>query len=365
LDYCSLVKTPAAVLANGNIVRVCRPNHIHLIPCSPTLKDFDNAELFAGVLGGGPGSFAVVVEYDIDTISDAAASPAWGTADTLQYHRGSFEQLLKEMQKWTVAVATNDKSSLGDNMDFFATVIKGKVPILPKVGVVLLEMATSKDTSGAGKAMLEGISERVFAAMPWWKRWIKKSTPSSSLSQIAHRGVRDMPDGREFPEPYKKRVNGFREAMTDAFIEGFLDIIDEVFEEKNAKLVIQMMVAGGAYKANEHDGTGLPFRDLIWGFVFDIFYKNGDVEAAERLQAKVAAMLKTAQKSDGDHVRLLWGSFGNTNMSNSKIWPMYYGEGGVYPRMQQLKQHVDPQNIFATSFTVQPPLVSHRDESDL
>jgi hypothetical protein len=59
--------------------------------------------------------------------------------------------------------------------------------------------------------------------------------------------------------------------------------------------------------------------------------------------------------SSNQEQRVFWGSFGDTDISKNEIRQMYYDSEEQYARLQQLKQRVDPNDIFHTTLTVQLP----------
>ena len=53
-------------------------------------------------------------------------------------------------------------------------------------------------------------------------------------------------------------------------------------------------------------------------------------------------------------VRMLWGSFGDTDISKESVRSWYY-EDLTWNDLQKLKQEVDGDDLFHTEFTVQLP----------
>lgn len=50
------------------------------------------------------------------------------------------------------------------------------------------------------------------------------------------------------------------------------------------------------------------------------------------------------------------GSVGQLEMSRSEIQGWYYDSPEIYQRLQDTKKLVDPEDVFHTSFTVQPKI---------
>lgn len=174
--------------------------------------------------------------------------------------------------------------------------------------------------------------------------------------------LRGLLAGREFRFPYHKRMNCTKIALSDSFITSFLELVDEVMTTSGVCFVYQMVMGGGNYANHGKDRiTAFPWRDIVVGIVFDIFYTDGHSAKAEELQMKMQKLLPemtgNPDKPDDDpacDIRQTWGSFG-ANINMNDMWKNYYGQDGTYQLLQQLKYAVDPHDIFTTTFTVQMP----------
>jgi hypothetical protein len=115
-----------------------------------------------------------------------------------------------------------------------------------------------------------------------------------------------------------------------------------------------MPIAGGAY-ANPVPNPPLNsicHRDVVLGIVFDCFYEKGGEKDAELFQRDMHNLL--AEYSGTQEIRMLWGSFGDTDISNPTIRKDYYDDK-TWAALQQLKKQVDAGDLFHTQFTVQLP----------
>jgi hypothetical protein len=165
------------------------------------------------------------------------------------------------------------------------------------------------------------------------------------------------PDGREFPEPYKKRLNCTKQPLTTAFVTSFVDLVDRVVNSDKVLLVFQMFIGGGAYASPvpEPPLNSICHRDVVLGIVFDCFYKPGGEKDAEGFQHEMHDLL--AEYSPGQEIRMLWGSFGeprDTDIRRDVVRKWYYDDP-TWAGLQQLKKQVDAGDLFHTRFTVQLP----------
>ena len=84
----------------------------------------------------------------------------------------------------------------------------------------------------------------------------------------------------------------------------------------------------------------------------DCFYEEGGEQEAECFQQKMHGLL--SDYSGTQEIRMLWGSFGDTDISKPSIRKDYYDDA-TWSALQKLKKQVDAGDLFHTRFTVQLP----------
>lgn len=343
------------VLADGRLRTVNRPAR-DSVPSSEEEKL--NREIFWGVLGGNAGSFGIVTNYTFNCIKDGDYKNSYGYAANRQYKKIRFQKLMALVQRLSQGV---EAGTLSEDIDLMITVQSTRILFFP----IILAEVVSKNLLVENKEVikdeiLQSIDEAFSSDQSIWELPQYPEYEKKSLSELSNSFVRRFPsttlDGREFRYPYKKRINCTAKALTDDFIQQFIGIADEVLmETEGVKLVFQMLLGGGAYQNTERrEATSIPHRDYVFCFVFDLFYREGFEEDAEKLQDRMQAVVDQ-HFSENQEQRVFWGSFGDTNISNNEIRRMYYDSEERYARLQQLKQALDPNDIFHTTLTVQLP----------
>ncbi|MGB5055141.1 MAG: FAD-binding protein, partial [Nitrospirales bacterium] len=315
---------------------------------SPLTED---ETLFWGVLGGNAGSFGVVTNYRLECVRDTAHPHSYGFAMTRTYRKTTYALLMKEAQKWTQQV---EAGTLKSGIDFMMSVASADgLRFFP---VMLIELVHSN--LGGDTEIVDGDAEfsAIITAANQEGTVISTRSGPRFLSYLSDDFVRrGLKDGREFEYPYKKRVNTTSNALTDAFVDGFVDLVDEAVNTDGVKLIFQMGIGGGVYRnSDRRAATSIPHRDYVFCLVYDLFYQNGHEADAEALQRKMQQLVD-AHFSPDQEQRAFWGSFGDTNMADPTIRKMYYDNDGVYKRLQELKRRVDPDDIFHTNLSVQLP----------
>jgi FAD/FMN-containing dehydrogenase len=316
-------------------------------------------EIFWGVLGGNAGSFGIVTNYTFKCIKDTDRPNSYGYTATRQYKKIRFEKLMKLVQAMSKDI---EDKTLPADIDFMMTVEStGRMPFFP---VMLVEAVHGDlpvvNQSVIANEMLKSIDEAVSFEQSNWENLLPLEYGNRSLSDLSDSFVRRWPattlDGREFEYPYKKRINCTTKALTDNFIQQFVDMVDEVLmQTEGVKLVFQMLMGGGAYQnTKRRQATSIPHRDYVFCFVFDLFYRKGYEQKAIGLQDRMQIVVNE-HFSKNQEQRVFWGSFGDTDISKNEIRQMYYDSEQQYAQLQQLKQKVDPNDIFHTTLTVELP----------
>ncbi len=353
LDY---VEAFDIVLAkDGNLRTVTRPVG------SSSSSDEENLdrEIFWGVLGGNAGSFGIVTSYKFKCIQDTNCPNSYGYTALRKYRKSRFQKLMKLVQSWSKDIKAG---TLTADFDFMMTVKStDKIQFFP----VLLVEAVYGNLPVVNKGVIEdgrlkSIDEAVLFEQSWWENFLRREYGKRSLPDLSDSFVRRHPatthDGREFEYPYKKRINCTTNALTDDFIQQFVDMIDKVvMKTEGVKLIFQMLMGGGAYQNTKGKNvTSISHRDYVFCFVFDLFYREGFEQIAVILQKDMQKVIDE-HFSGNQELRVFWGSFGDTDISKKEIRQMYYDSEEQYARLQQLKQKVDPNDIFHTTLTVQLP----------
>ena len=318
----------------------------------------DEKSLYWGVLGGGPGSFGILTEITFECIKDADHPHSWGYQRAYLYHKELIRKAMLEAQRWSELVASKS-AELPADVDMFMTVISSSRWWLPD-GIYLLEIVYgNKDgAQDSGERQIQFLKTAIdnITGDNYYIRCQGYEGPET-LSYIMNSVVRrtgTTPDGREFAQPYKKRLNCTKQPLSEKFVEDFVTLVDGVMSSDDVLLVVQMPIAGGAYANPVPDPplNSICHRDVVLGIVFDCFYKEGGEKDAERFQGYMQNLL--AEYSGTQEIRMLWGSFGDIDISDPTVRKYYYDDK-TWAGLQQLKKQVDARDLFHTRFTVQLP----------
>jgi hypothetical protein len=306
------------------------------------------------VLGGGPGSFGILSEITFECIRDVDHPFTWGHQGYFVYEKSLFRRALNQVKAWTEKVFSQDPAFPSD-VDMNLALITDKFSGKPGVVIELVNgNRDGRNDQGRNLQFLEECLKYItIGASGIPDLGYRGNRPLSFMSDAKVR--RDFIDGREFAEPYKKRLNCTKRPLSDPFVNAFVDLVDRVVNSGTIKLVIQTLIGGGAYASPKVTPplTSICHRDMVAGIVFDCFYTPNGRQDAERFQAEMQDLIN---KHWGDQeTRMLWGSFGDTDISKERVRKWYYDDL-TWNDLQKLKQEVDGDDLFHTEFTVQVPL---------
>src|SRR5262245_56614037 len=314
----------------------------------------DRIGLYWGVLGGGPGSFGVLTEVTFECLRDVDHPYSWGYQGYFVYETGLFARAMNEFKLWSEKVASGDPAFPKD-VDLQISLMAEKAGGKP---VLVIEMINGnrdgRNDGGRNSGFLEQVVTRITrGAQGIPGRGYQGARPLSFMTDAKVRRRDFTPGGREFDLPVKKRMNCTKGALSATFVDAFNDLVDRVVHSRTVKLVIQTFNGGGAYASPDVTPplSSICHRDMVAGIVFDCFYTPDGLEDAKRYQAEMEGLL--GDYSGDQEVRMLWGSFGDTNISNERIRRCYYDDL-TWSDLQKLKQEVDGDDMFHTEFTVQP-----------
>lgn len=385
---------------DGTVITITRPT---------MTRNADNDDMFFAVLGGGPGSFGVLIEVTFEVIRDIDHPNSGGLQARFLYSQLKFRELMNIIREWTEEigkVGSPASSWLLEDMDLMATasssfelanlgLFKSPPPLqeppaegsfiatsslgfiddiksffLPKL---LLECVygnkdgANGDSSSAAFQKFEDMFNRINAhaqsnADEGKKFFESGNRNLSFLSNAFVRGLGMTADGREYQYPYEKRLNGTFVPLSQEFVNEFVNLVEDSINDDDVKIVFQLTLGGGAHRKNiRRDLTSCSRRDITIAIVYDVFYKAGrkyspeqenqNKEKAIAYQTRMGTILDQ-HFPEGQSVRQIWGSYGDVDINNVSQY-YYDNHPELYEKLRTIKKRFDPTDIFHTRFTVQ------------
>ncbi|KAK6362903.1 hypothetical protein TWF730_000355 [Orbilia blumenaviensis] len=183
-----------------------------------------------------------------------------------------------------------------------------------------------------------------------------------------------FPKRREFDLPYVKRTYSTNQTnLSDKWIDTVVHRIDLIVNPKhfkevnsapgskgdqhyeryiNCKIAAQIQSFGGKYSrfaTNKDNGTSYSWRDSTIVQTLDCFH-NPDEASKSHAEGWV---LKNDELMNGPNGvfspvdrRLLWGSWGDWNLSDENVWKCYYEDEEKYKKIGEQRAKADPVGTF-------------------
>ncbi len=333
-------------------------------PTSPV-----NDGVFAAVLGGGPGSFGVLTEITFEVVPDSRYPHSAAYTRAYPYNRGGWAAALDQLRHWSVLEHNGD---LPPGLDLFITVLSGNRELWPNINYRPDVLVVETSALEGNKEMIKDVVEAVQQEVSWFDAGSNLVIDlirgdvggEEAVSVIVDHGVRSrgalggMPGGREFDLAYKKSLYVTRRPLPDDFCLGLVDLVDRVNRDPDMKVVFQAVVGGGKF-AQRNSHTRMQHRDAVVQIVFDVFYSAGRADRAVAYQNEMKQLWEKHLPGETD--RLFWGTYEDAgsggvqlDMNNLNTQSYYYDSPETYRDLQDVKKLVDPENVFHTTFTVQP-----------
>ncbi|GJC86144.1 FAD-linked oxidoreductase DDB_G0289697 [Colletotrichum liriopes] len=386
---------------------------IRLVCYDGIIKDITKAndpELFYSLLGGSPGNFGIITHYIVEVYRSKSylgtvAGPnnfkgPHGIKALWIYTKEVLTQLL------TAVAAMADDPTFPRGFDICVSVISTEFPMASLFKELndasVWDQIQDKIRKVLEDRFLKFLNGKFPASIILYAQWCptnKNDKYDASVdawfnkfrklkglleNETLQFGEFDMemsdmtgqwifPKAREFDLPYVKRTYSTKSTTLgkDKWVDAVADRIDLIYSpeqylrghagEKNferylrCKLSVQIQCFGGKnsrFYANRDNGTSYSWRDSSVVQTLDCFH-NPDEESrsyAQAWQAKNDAIMNGPQSpfSKQDR-RLLWGSYGDWNMGDEKVWKTYYEDEGKYKRLGNVRARADPNGTFTAN----------------
>ncbi|KAF4830666.1 FAD-linked oxidoreductase [Colletotrichum tropicale] len=369
-----------------------------------------NPELFYAILGGSPGNFGIITHYILEVYKSKSylgtvTGPnnfkgPHGIKALWIYSREVLEKLLTAVAKMAADPA------FPRGFDLCVSVLSTEFPITTLFqelnDATVWERVQAHIRKVLEDKFLEFLNGKFPASIILYAQWCPTSKEDKydakvdawfdNFRQLKSRledemlqfGEFDMEMSditgqwlfskeREFDLPYVKRVYSTNSTtlLKDGWVKDVVDRIDLIYNpkqyldgqpgEKNyerylrCKLSVQIQCFGGEksrFYANRDNGTSYSWRDTTVCQTLDCFHE-ADAESkkyADAWQTKNDAVMNGPDSSfSKQDRRLLWGSHGDWNLGDEKVWRCYYEDKEKYQRLGRARAKADPNGTFTAN----------------
>jgi len=360
----------------GEVVKVTKESH---------------PDLFFGICGGSPGNFGVVTHYKIEVQQDKDYEGSKGLWIAFFYRDHTYKALLDLLRRKA------EDPNLPRGYDFTVNVTSRSADLAALYPGTKDQLR--KALGGVqDEEKLEKLLDGKYALIICWAQFLNiKGEPAydpSFFKEIKNVPcdagkppfiVKDLGDktpmpaseiytkwflekAREFDLPYIKRTYTTKRLTSPDWSKWFQGRVSEIIGSKeNPKGVpglwisSQIQMYGGKNSmfiknGLAKNGTAIANRDSIISGTWDAFYnvpkpyspietKNNKPQAEEWQKKNDEGLKKYYSETDR---RLLWGSWGDWDLSKPEVWKCYYDDE-TFEQLQNIRKKADPYGTFSYS----------------
>lgn len=374
----------------------------------PEATKQSHPDLFNAILGGSPGNFGIITHYVIEVYQAKSymgtvvgpnnfKGPHW-MKGLFIYNADILKQLL------TILAKMSDNAAVPRGYDLCVSVLSTDFPvslIFPSLQddseyQKILDKIESTLANGVLK-LLNGKLPAIIVLYAQWCPITKEDTYDKTVDnwfqQFRDLGEHDhflllpendgnmaeitakwiFPKKREFNLPYVKRTyaTNSRTLSTDGWVDvvvGRLNLIldpnqkldknktdEEADIYDHCKLSVQIQGFGGdnsQFYVNRDNGTSYSWRDSTMVQTVDCFHDPADQYhqyALDWQKNNDAIMIGPKSTFSQQDRRLLWGSWGDWDMSKPEVWKAYYETEEKYQKLGKARGSADPNGTFTAN----------------
>ncbi|WZH49828.1 6-hydroxy-D-nicotine oxidase [Fusarium acuminatum] len=191
------------------------------------------------------------------------------------------------------------------------------------------------------------------------------------MSKLTGRWI--FPKRREFELPYVKRTYATKSQtlQKDGWVDAVVKRLDLIYNPRqklddskthkeaevydHCKLSVQIQCFGGEnsrFYLNKDNGTSYSWRDSTVVQTLDCFHDPGSQYrdyARNWQKTNDTIMIGPKSPFSKQDRRVLWGSWGNWDMSKPEIWQAYYEDADKYKRLGKARAKADPNGTFTAN----------------
>ncbi|KAF5659586.1 6-hydroxy-D-nicotine oxidase [Fusarium heterosporum] len=386
---------------------------IRLVDFNGTIQNVtkkSNPELFYAITGGSPGNLGIITHYTLEVYR---ASSYMGTVAGPNGFRGPHgmkglwiyePKVLSRLLGFIAKMSDEGKAPRG--YDLCVSVLSTDFPVtmlFPSLkNDTLWKKIQSKIKTALAKDVLDLLNGSFPAIIVLYAQWCPTSKDDKYDSTVDKwfQQFRDLqndwsnhtllidefdedmakmtgkwifPKRREFELPYVKRTYATKSQtlQKDGWVDAVVKRLDLIYNPHqkldndksdkegevydHCKLSVQIQCFGGEnsrFYLNKDNGTSYSWRDSTVVQTLDCFHDPGDKykKYAQNWQNdNDTIMIGPKSPFSKQDRRVLWGSWGDWDMSKSEIWQAYYEDADKYERLGKARGKADPDGTFTAN----------------
>ncbi|KAH7190195.1 uncharacterized protein BKA55DRAFT_598021 [Fusarium redolens] len=369
-----------------------------------------DSELFYAILGGSPGNFGIITHYTVEVYR---ASSYMGTVAGPNGFKGPHglkglwiydPKVLTRLLGFIAKMSDEDTAPRG--YDLCCSVLSTDFPVtmlFPSLkNDTIWKKIQQKIKTALAKDVLDLLNGSFPAIIVLYAQWCptSKTDKYDSTADNWFQQFRDLqndwsnhtllinefdegmdkltgkwifPKQREFELPYVKRTYATKSQtlQKDGWVDAVVKRLDLIYNPHqkldndksdkegevydHCKLSVQIQCFGGKnsrFLLNKDNGTSYSWRDSTVVQTLDCFHDPGAKYRDYALnwqKTNDSIMIGAKSPFSKQDRRVLWGSWGDWDMSKPEIWQAYYEDADKYKRLGKARAKADPNRTFTAN----------------
>ncbi|KAF5624524.1 6-hydroxy-D-nicotine oxidase [Fusarium sp. NRRL 52700] len=369
-----------------------------------------DSELFYAILGGSPGNFGIITHYTVEVYR---ASSYMGTVAGPNGFKGPHglkglwiyePKVLSRLLGFIAKMS--DEGTAPRGYDLCCSVLSTDFPVtmlFPSLrDDTIWKKIQQKIKTALAKDVLDLLNGSFPAIIVLYAQWCPTNKTDKYDSTVDNwfKQFRDLqndwsnhtllinefdegmdtmtgkwifPKRREFELPYVKRTYATKSQtlQKDGWVDAVVKRLDLIYNPHqkldsdksdkegevydHCKLSVQIQCFGGKnsrFLLNKDNGTSYSWRDSTVVQTLDCFHDPGDKYKQYALswqKTNDTIMIGFKSPFSKQDRRVLWGSWGDWDMSKPEIWQAYYEDADKYKRLGKARAKADPNGTFTAN----------------
>ena len=307
-----------------------------------------NDEIYWSVMGGNPGSFGIITQYEIEPISNKDHPNSEFGMVVWKYNKEIMKSLLI-----SINIVINILTPIEEIEEYGFGVYTSPDPEIASGEKDLIMFVYTYGDLGYS-LFNKTYPEYIINNANEINQYIKFMSMKAELSELAKMAV--FPETWRSPYNFVKGIKYSKELMSEYFINEFVDAMDIITQKTGVlhETAICFMSKSNAMINYDKDSiyTAFPHRDFrIWlGSCF--YYK--DLSQTQFIQNSMNNFWNKSLHlfGNGGDFRSIGFTVGDININN--VWKYYYESFDKYNKLKKIKSKIDNIDLFSNSFTISP-----------
>jgi len=313
-------------------------------------SDF-NDDLFYAVLGGGPGSWGVVTQFEVEPLRADDYSDSSTHLVVWSFNKDVLRFLMRTLS------LLSDQDSATDHSFFVVPRISPDDAIIV-LGIIYVDFP--------GRSLNQTMIDSIINGANQIEHYMMRTDLSLPMIQMTANELIMLSERREFDLPYYRKSRVSTTTVSEEWIDELVDLWTDFVEIDGIYGNLFLSFGAAERVLSPSNMVSLPWRDMRLFVGMDMFYDPEIANYSDLVHRMDSAWNRWLVDDDdddrnqsdsvlfGDGVdRRMW-AFTDGDLNISNVWPFYIESEDKYDELRRIKTAVDGIDLFSNQFTIPP-----------